>query len=252
VKSAAATAAVALILSTGVAAATTLGGVGGAGPSGGNAAIGDCDLDGLTTSYVTSGGDITGVTVGGIADPGCEGGLLSLTVTDSTGAAVAAAPPQPIAADADGVDNIVGAQQRVARGYLTDGSLQACCPPRQALIHIMARGDDPATTAELAKSSLRVLFTRESLLSSDWYRRRLEVKQWRDAQLWARHVTYLEGFLARTSHREVAVELDAASKLEVARQRHAAAQQPAYLELIRGTPGADPLEDDSTARAPGR
>src|SRR5690606_26701019 len=38
----------------------------------------------------------------------------------------------------DGVDNIVQAQERVARQYFEDGSVHDACPPLRALLHIMA------------------------------------------------------------------------------------------------------------------
>jgi hypothetical protein len=80
------------------------------------------------------------------------------------------------------------------------------------------------------------------MISSDWYEQRLHVKQSRDVEQWRRNAAYLERFLARASHRDVADELRCGSKLDAARQHLAAVQQPSYLELIRGTLGGDPLE----------
>jgi len=48
---------------------------------------------------------VTTVTVGAIADPGCEGGSLSVTLTDSAGASIATAGPQTVPADGDTTDN---------------------------------------------------------------------------------------------------------------------------------------------------
>ena len=91
---------------------------------------------------------------------------------------------------AAGVEAIVETQTRVAQQYFEDGSVEAACPPLQALLHIMACGnyhgkqvDDP---------SVRAMFTRESLLASDWYAERLRTKQTRDVALWQRHVAALE------------------------------------------------------------
>ena len=103
-KSALASACLVLVISAGVAGAATLG-VSGAALSGGNGSIGACDPDGLTTQYTTSAGNVTAVTVGGIADPGCEGAALSLTVTDATGASIAGASPQTIPTDPGTIDN---------------------------------------------------------------------------------------------------------------------------------------------------
>ena len=41
----------------------------------------------------------------------------------------------------DGVNHIVETQQRVARQYLQDGSIEDACPPLRALLHIMADGE---------------------------------------------------------------------------------------------------------------
>ncbi len=93
---------------------------------------------------------------------------------------------------AAGVDAIVESQRRVATNYFEDGSVEGACPPLKALLHIMAFGayegkgiDDP---------QIRGMFNRESLLASDWYRERLEVKQSRDMALWQRHLKSLEAF----------------------------------------------------------
>jgi hypothetical protein len=104
-KSAVFGAVVPIVLSAGIAAAATLGGVSGPSLSGGNGSIAACDPDTLTTQYTTVAGNVTAVTVGGLADPACEGGSLSLTVVDATGASIASAGPQTIPADAGTVDN---------------------------------------------------------------------------------------------------------------------------------------------------
>ena len=94
-----------LVLSTAVAAAASLGGVSGPNLSAGDGSIAGCDPDSLTTLYTTTAGNVTAVTVGGLADPGCEGASLSLTVIDATGASIASAGPQTIPADPGVVDN---------------------------------------------------------------------------------------------------------------------------------------------------
>ncbi|HYG73090.1 MAG TPA: hypothetical protein VEC15_12510, partial [Actinomycetota bacterium] len=59
------------------ASAAELGGISG-GVVAGDSAIPACDSDGVTLAYQTSGGNVTAVTVSGLADPGCEGGELSV------------------------------------------------------------------------------------------------------------------------------------------------------------------------------
>ena len=63
---------------------------------------------------------------------------------------------------ADGVNNIVEAQERVAAMYFEDGSIDDACPPLRALLHIMAYGKWEGKDAH--HPEVRALFTRESLL----------------------------------------------------------------------------------------
>jgi hypothetical protein len=107
VKSALCAATLAVFAVASVAAAASLGGVGSPALSAGNGAIAACDPDGFTVAYTTSAGNVTAVTVSGIADPGCEGGALSVTVTDSGGVGLASGGPQTIPADGDALDNSV-------------------------------------------------------------------------------------------------------------------------------------------------
>jgi hypothetical protein len=86
------------------AAATALGGLGAGALGAGDAPILSCDADGFEVSYATSGGNVTDVTIAGIADPACEGGQLSLSLTGS-GTALAAGGPQAVPTDGDAADN---------------------------------------------------------------------------------------------------------------------------------------------------
>lgn len=106
-KSAVCATTLAILAGTGVAAAATFGPFGSGALSAGEGAIAACDTDGFTVAYTTSAGNVTAVTVGGIADPGCEGGALSLTVTDTAGAGLASGGPQTIPVDGDALDNAV-------------------------------------------------------------------------------------------------------------------------------------------------
>jgi hypothetical protein len=129
-----------------------------------------------------------------------------------------------------GIEAICEAQRTVALNYFEDGSVDAACPPIRALLHIMAHGhfegkgvDDP---------SVRALFTRDALLSSDWYAERLAVKQLRDIALWQRHV--------------VALEAAGAEGLDAARAELRRVISPEYLAELRGTIGADPFHKQVT------
>ena len=139
---------------------------------------------------------------------------------------------------ADGVDNMVGAMREAAGHYFADGSVAEACPPLQALLHIMRDGawegrdaDDPA---------FRALFKRETLLQSDWYRARLEAQQAIDARLAADQTRYLEKFLALENYADVAAKLDVPGRLARVRGEAAAVREPAFIDKLVGTLGAEP------------
>jgi hypothetical protein len=137
---------------------------------------------------------------------------------------------QDLAQFAAGIDAIVEAQARVARQYFEDGSVAAACPPLAALLHIMADGHYQGMTAE--DERVRKMFQRETLLESDWYRRRLRAKQARDVALWTRHVAALEAFPG------------AGPRLDEALQQLARVASAEYLVELRGTIGAEPSLDN--------
>ena len=141
---------------------------------------------------------------------------------------------------ADGMDNIVTTQKRVAQMYFDDGSIRQACPPLQALLHIML--DDQWEGKGLDHPDFRKLFTLESLLASDWYAARLVAKQKIDRQLWRRHVEYLERFSKRLSHSDEAARLGIPGRLERAKKTLEEVNSPVYLETLNGTLGAEPID----------
>ena len=140
---------------------------------------------------------------------------------------------------ADGVNNIVEAQQRVAERYIEDGSVDDACPPLKALIHIMAAGSYQGMDAH--DPAFRDMFSRDYLLASDWYQERLEIKQQRDIALWRRHIHSLQQFLNLPSHADEAQRLAIGDRLRAAQKRLERVQSPEYLQGLVGTIGADPL-----------
>jgi phosphoenolpyruvate carboxykinase (diphosphate) len=140
----------------------------------------------------------------------------------------------------DGMDNIVTTQKRVAKMYFDDGGVAQACPPLKALLHIMLH--DQWEGRGLDNPEFRKLFTRESLLASDWYAARLAAKQKIDRNLWRRHVDYLEKFLKRSSHADEAERLGIANRLAQAKKTAEQVESPAYRETLRGTIGAEPIE----------
>ncbi|HET7626409.1 MAG TPA: hypothetical protein VFM25_14215, partial [Verrucomicrobiae bacterium] len=140
---------------------------------------------------------------------------------------------------ADGMDNIISTQKRIAKMYFADGTIEQACPPLKALLHIMA--NDEWEGKGLNHPQIRALFTRESVLSSDWYAARLAAKRKVDQKLWRRHVDYLARFLKSKSHADEAERLGIAAALERARQTLARVESPGYAESLRGTLGAEPI-----------
>jgi hypothetical protein len=144
---------------------------------------------------------------------------------------------QDIEAYVDGIKNIAEAQQRVAQTYLDDGSIEDACPPLRSLLMIMANGSFEAKDAHHA--DIRRMFTRESLLASDWYAKRLEKKHAHDVRLWKRHVDYLNGFMGDAGTRQEADHLHIAHRRERAQAELARVSSPEYLKSLVGTLGLD-------------
>jgi hypothetical protein len=142
---------------------------------------------------------------------------------------------------ADGMDNILATQKRVAQMYFDDGSIAQACPPLQALLHIMLH--DEWNGKGLENPEFRKLFTRETLLASGWYAARLVAKQKVDRNLWRRHTDYLAAFLRKPSHGDVAETLGIGERLVRARKTLEEIESPAYLGKLSGTLGAEPVEN---------
>jgi hypothetical protein len=142
---------------------------------------------------------------------------------------------------ADGVDNVVTTQKRVAQMYFNDGSIAQACPPLKALLHIMLH--DQFEGKGLEHPDIRKLFTRETLLGSLWYAARLAAKQKVDRELWRSHVEYLNSFLRRPSHVDVAEKMQIGDRLMAARKTLEQVESPDYLKKLTGTLGAEPMEN---------
>lgn len=146
---------------------------------------------------------------------------------------------QDLAAFAAGVNAIVESQRSVAQLYFADGSVEAACPPLKALLHIMVYGTYQGMSPDDA--GLRRMFTRESLLASDWYRERLLVKQQRDSALWQRHLAALETHRSAAGHAHPANSVPIEALLSTARRELARVCAATYIAELVGTIGADPF-----------
>ena len=141
---------------------------------------------------------------------------------------------------ADGMDNICATHKRVAQSYFDDGTISMACPPLRALLEIMARGQTEAGHT-LESPEVRSLFTREHLLSSDWYAQRLEAKRRGDVALWKRHVSTLSEFCADARNAAVSKRLGLEERLAAARREAERVASPGYLGTLVGTLGTQPL-----------
>ena len=154
---------------------------------------------------------------------------------------------QNLAEFADGMENIAEAQARVARDYLSDGSVEAAIPPLQAILYVMAEGTWNGKTIE--DPEVRRLFDRDYVLASDWYRQRLEL--YRDKQIAFLERSIIEIRKARSDGRYTdpafAPRLD--KTLKATEKELRATLDPAFVSGLVGTLGADPL---FTGRKPAR
>lgn len=144
---------------------------------------------------------------------------------------------QNIGIFADAMDNIVSAHRWVADQYFRDGSVNMALPPLKALLHIMAYGHFDGQT--LQDPELRRLFTRDAVINSSWYARRLTKCRDRQLRFLQQTVTRIEAFLARPEYKSEAGRLDIVNRLEYVRQRLANVKTPGYVDSLRGSIGAD-------------
>jgi hypothetical protein len=145
---------------------------------------------------------------------------------------------QDFEAYVDGIKNIVEAQQRVAKIYFEDGSIEHACPPLRALLHIMAHGNYEGKTAD--HPEIRILFGHDTIVQSDWYAGRLETQAKIDRKLWTRHVESLSAFQEKENYRDEIRRLNIAGRLRVAQKRMREIEREGYVKSLRGHLGADP------------
>ena len=140
---------------------------------------------------------------------------------------------------ADGVANIVEAQQRVALSYFNDGSIEGACPPLKALLHIMAYSHFEGKN--VSDPEIRNMFSREYLLSSDWYQDRLLNKQLSDIALFQKHVKYLKNYLVTSLNMDEKEEMQIQQNLKTAEEKLKFLKSTEYLKSLEGHIGLDPF-----------
>ncbi|MEW4452477.1 hypothetical protein AB1L30_07375 [Bremerella sp. JC817] len=146
---------------------------------------------------------------------------------------------QSMEAYVDGIKHIAEVQQRVAQRYLDDGSIEEACPPLKALLTIMAEGSYNGKTAQ--DPEFRAMFTRESLLKSDWYMERLTTKQQRDIELWKRHMDSLKNFLVDSVYIEQETREELKRRQQYVEQELKRLQAADYIQSQIGTLGVQPM-----------
>ncbi|TWU26247.1 hypothetical protein Pla52o_01000 [Novipirellula galeiformis] len=151
---------------------------------------------------------------------------------------------QDIDSYVDGILHIAEAQKRVALSYMEDGGYELACPPLQAILNIMAYGEHEGKLA--SDPEIREMFTRDALLKSDWYARRLQKKQNRDIEHWRAFEERLKASLADSTQSDSSTDLQLPNRLGYASEMRAHAESSDYLEELVGTLGADPMRPSLT------
>ena len=143
---------------------------------------------------------------------------------------------------ADGIDNLVEAEKKSALNYFKDGTVKYACPLLKIILHVMAYGHYNGKS--IHDPEIRSMFTRESLLKSDWYKQRLVTKQQRDIALSMRKIKALEDFMNRPGYAMEAKRLGIHDRLREAENELTRVSSEGYLKELEGTIGADPIVFD--------
>ena len=146
---------------------------------------------------------------------------------------------QDLEAYVDGIKNIVEAQQKVALQYFEQGSVDAAIPPLKILLHIMAYGS--YNGKDLNDPDLRKEFDRDHVLHSDWYRKRLLLKQQKDIVFLKKQIQYLIDFKTNENNKDLVKEMNINERIEKAQNKLSYIESERYLEELTGTIGADIL-----------
>ncbi|MGB5989828.1 MAG: hypothetical protein WBG43_08830 [Marinifilaceae bacterium] len=146
---------------------------------------------------------------------------------------------QDLDAYADGVNNIIEAQEKVAKNYFADGSIDAATPPLRILLNIMAYGEYEGK--DISNPELRKFFTREYVLNSDWYKARLVRKQQIDINFQKNQIEYINTFINNPLNDNTVEQLQLNEKIKDAKIQLEYFESEEYLNDLVGTIGADPL-----------
>ena len=141
---------------------------------------------------------------------------------------------------ADGIRYIAEAHSTTARLYFEDGSAEAVSPPVRALLSIMAFGDFNGLT--VGSPEFRAMFTRESVLASEWYRERLVTAQSQAIRRSGRLIRHIASARLRDTTGEITARLGLDDRAERARSDLQRVSDPSYVDFLEGSIGAQPFD----------
>jgi phosphoenolpyruvate carboxykinase (diphosphate) len=141
---------------------------------------------------------------------------------------------------AESMATIVATHERVARAYVADGTIELAVPPLRALLEIMADGAS-AEGWTFTSPEFRELFTRSSVLASDWYAERIAAQQAGDIHRAAHGVTSLEHFAGNPDNAEASERLGLPGRIAAAKADAKRLASNAYRKSLVGAVGRQPL-----------
>ena len=133
------------------------------------------------------------------------------------------------------VRTIVTTHKRVAQSYLDDGTVALAVPPIRALLEVMATGESEGMT--LHDERFRRLFDREEVLSSAWYRARLESQRASDSTHQRNAVAAMTKFIEEPTNAAAAERLGIGQRIEAMKARLETSTRPGAAEELAGTLG---------------
>ncbi|GAA2182390.1 hypothetical protein GCM10009785_21500 [Brooklawnia cerclae] len=143
---------------------------------------------------------------------------------------------QDAAIFAESMDVIVTTHQRVAEAYFRDNGIELAVPPLKGLLEIMANGQT-AEGWKLDSPEFRELFTRESVLASDWYAARLDAKQAAEVEHQRQGLEHLQAFASEPGNESVIGRLNLADRAAKAHAELERLSSDAYRASLVGTIG---------------
>ncbi len=141
---------------------------------------------------------------------------------------------------AESVATIAATHERVARAYFKDGTVDLAVPPLRSLLEIMADGASREGW-RLDSPEFRDLFTRESVLASDWYAARLDAKQAAALARAEEGLAVIERFVATPGNEEPTARLGMPARVEAARTEAERLAGSEFRDQLVGTSGSTPL-----------